>query len=223
MAYSHPFIKLTWGGTLAEGQDIWSSGLHLATPENDEGQILASFIAMALEGTITPLSNRVVTFFSQVNTGVPTGVKLTWVKLAMIGTDGKYSQPPIEIEKDTSGGSNVAGVPQNSLVVTLDSDKWKDPGKYNRFYMPFGLAGAGSVYSLNTLAQNNYLTNAKTFINGINSDLSFLDTNLTVSCVTTSEVTNGYLPVQKIKIGRLVDTQRRRRNSIPEVYVESYL
>lgn len=217
MAYTNPFIRLSFGGTLADDQEIWSCGIHLAQygaiePVSDWfAQVSANIGAIGdvLEGYI---ANPAVL--------VPSGVDLRWVKMALIGTDGLYMEEPVEAPLSQSGSQGGSYIPQASLVNTLVSAKWKDPGRYNRFYLPVSLnAFPEGTYALTEFAQTAYLAELKEFIEDINFAAS-VDGDLSETAVAVvSNTRDGSQElVTQVRLGRVVDTQRRRRNSLPEAY-----
>ena len=217
MPYPFSFTSLTLNGTLADGNEIFSAGLHLASVVN--------MVPDAEWNSLyTPISESIATrceaFFSAVATCVPTGASLTSIKLARIGTDGKYLGEPIEVPTTASGGVNSSYAPQNAIVNTLVSDKFKDPGKYNRFYLPFANRDPLEEYQLTSLHQNEYAAELADFVGDLNVILA---DGLTpyyeaVSVVSASGAGN-FAPAVEVRIGRVIDTQRRRRNKLPESYV----
>lgn len=217
MAYEREFIKMTFGGSLASGNDIWSCGLSIAEYTTFSFNFPGFFDVVV--DRIDDLGTVVEAFIAKVSTNVPTNATLDWLKLAPIGTDGKYLGPAAEIELDGNGGKSGAYVPQAAMVVTLDSNKWKDPGKYNRFYLPFG-SNTGGDWSLEPGEQVNMLLNCVDFIDELNGVLlnTGVDTNGRIS-VASATGDGTIMSVQRVRLGRIIDTQRRRRNSLPEQYI----
>lgn len=218
MAYVRPFIRLSFGGTLADQNEIWSCNVHLvdATPVSDPE---AWFLG--LNSFITEYGDEVSSFVSNPNALVPSGVNLGWVKMALIGTDGKYMLEPIEEQRNTNGANAFSYLPQGALVNTLMSDVWKDPGRYNRFYLPCTLTGAAGAYQLSGTQQNNYADALRDFVEGLNAvDTSGVGTDNTVVGVVSNTRSGSTRGVIGVRVGRVIDTQRRRRNSLTEAYVD---
>lgn len=215
MAYAESFIKLTFGGRLAEGEEIWSCGVHL---DGIGVNVSEQTVNDITEAEWDDVVDAVKAYISAADTYVPSAVTLNWVKMAAIGTNGRYLGGPREWNDETgiSGGASVAYIPQISYVVTLVADKFKDPGKYNRYYVPCGLPSGSGTYKMTGPIASQRANSAKTFINALNGVLSASNADLEVSVV--SERVSSYLPVETVQVGTLYDTQRRRRNGLYEDY-----
>lgn len=212
MTYPNPLIKLSFGGTMADGLEIWSCGLSLSfqiTPPS----YTAEFTAW--QEDFGSYVSAVENFVSRADSKVPTGVQLTWVKAALIGTDGTYLMEPIEAPATANGGETGGYIPQGALVYTLVSSRWKDPGRYNRFYLPTAVPTGTTGWRLTTNEANDAAASAKLFIETLNA----IGTLTNSTTVVASPVGSGWaLDVQEVRVGRLIDTQRRRRNAIAEDY-----
>lgn len=216
MAYSQKYIKVTFGGTLAGGQDIWSAGFHIADTNSADTVNAWNNLNGVTSQSITAL---IATFLTSPEALIPRGVTAEWVKYALIAEDGKYVEAPIEnILADMNGGVNSQYVPQVAVVCTLVSEKYRDPGKYNRFYLPTVVPTGTDGYRLTTSNQNALATKVAGLIFSINEITMALSPGLEVRVVTQKEV-QSYLPVVSTRVGRIYDTQRRRRNKLPEEYV----
>lgn len=226
MAYSQPFLKLTFGGFQAGGQDIWTCGINmriqtLSGEPVTEPQAISAFEAYA-ESNDATLPDLFETFVNSSNSYIPTTVTLTWVKLAVIGMNGQYLEDSKTWETEVTPGSRTgAYVPQVSLVVTLASDKRADPGKYQRFYLPTVTPTANGSYR----PQGTGAVAAHSA--DLISDLADIVTgnlgtySIQPAAVTSSpKHTGNYLPITRVRVGNVYDTQRRRRNKIGEEYQE---
>lgn len=217
MAYNNPFIKFTFGGTTANGNEIWSCGLSIGQRGSIPPDPIDWFNNMATK--ITTLSGKVTTLVGTSTSLVPDTTKVLWVKMALIGLDGKYMTEAVEVAVNQAGLASRAYNPAAALVVTLDSGKWKDPGKYNRYYLPTVGPATTSTYQLSTGEQSDFLAVNRTFIKALNTELAIAISGQTGIVAVTSPSGPGYDDsVTSIKVGRVVDSQRRRRNKLPESY-----
>lgn len=217
MAFRQSFTSLTMNGTLADGNEIFSAGFHIDSSVNrvPEDEWADAFGAVAGE-----LAEACADYFGLGTTQVPAGAILTDVKLAHIGTDGKYIEAPIVTPITRSGAYNTAYAPQNAIVNTLVSGEYRDPGKYNRFYLPFCLRTETTTWALSTSAQEAYASGLSNFIGEINDILvEGLAPYYAAVAVVSSAGTGYSSPVQFVRIGKVIDTQRRRRNKLNEDYV----
>lgn len=212
MTYTDPLIKLSFGGTMADGLEIWSCGLTMAwiqEPTNypvgfqDWQQDFPAYVA-AIES-----------FVSNPDSRVPSGVQLTWVKAALIDVDGSYMTAPIESPAVAVGGDSGGYIPQGALVYTLVSLKWKDPGRYNRFYLPTSVPTASTGWRLTEAQADAAAAACGLFINALDT----IGNNSSTTPVVASPVGTGTtIIISEVRVGRLIDTQRRRRNAIAEDY-----
>lgn len=219
MSYPFESLTLTMTGNVANGADYWSCGLHIAGTESQDA--IGTFALLALPGEMTNLANIVADYIDEPALKVPSGVTLESIKVAHIGTDGKYVQAALEVEKFAQGNLNASYIPQAAIVNTLDSGKWKDPGKYNRFYLPVALGGNGDNWCLTQAEQEAYAAVTANFIGELNDYFAELLPGADCKVVVASFAGAGSLfPVATVRIGRVVDNQRRRRNAITENYVD---
>lgn len=217
MAYERPFIRVTFGGGIADNNDIWSCGFALANYTetlNYEQWFIEQSANLATIGTLLS------TFVSHPDTLVPNNAKLFWAKMALIGTDGKYMREAVETQLNSGGARNVAYSPQDALVIGLVSSKWKDPGKNNRFYLPTIGPSAVNAWKLTPQEQEGVVAQAVTLFNEINDqvDGGMPGWSARVGVVSDSGA-GSQLAAQDVRVGAIVDTQRRRRNKLNEDYV----
>lgn len=215
MAYPFSFVKFTFGGRMAGGDEIWSCGLHLVGQTvNPSSDTVNDMTEAQWDDIVAAVTN----YWTDTNCRAPRGVFLNWIKMAAIGTNGKYMGGPREWnnEAGVEGTMTSPYVPQISTVVTIVADKFKDPGKYNRYYLPTTVNGTFGKFKLTKDEANGCALAAKDFINDLNTALDATGTDLRVGVV--SERVSSYLNAKNVRVGDLFDTQRRRRNGIYEEY-----
>lgn len=142
---------------------------------------------------------------------------LVAVKAAALGLDGTYLAEPrvFPISPVESGAvENIA--PQLTTVITLWSGLTIGRANYGRLYLPHSRVPlAAGTPRMSTTDQASAVAAAVTFIDALNTIHSGevpagLVSNL--SAVGTG-VTK---PVMQVGVGRVLDTQRRRRGQLPE-------
>lgn len=219
MAYPHAIYKLTWGGSIFQGKDIWSNGIHLGlavdvdVPEFDAESV--TFLATVADLLADYISNGALTISS--------AVSLEWVKLARIGTDGLYTEDPLLFDFNTpvTGTLSSNQVPQQSVVVSLRTNERRGLAKSGRIYLPVsGLAGADGTMNLQTV-QGIADASAELF-----SDINALNITSagTAAVVVASNVREGATnTVYEVRVGNVIDTQRSRRNAFVETYESAEL
>lgn len=218
MAYAHPFLKVTLSGETCEGNEIFNTGFHLGSDGLDsDPYAMFSRVAAQLPNFVPIIS----AFWGNVDVNVPTTSAITLIKLALIGTDGKYmEQTPAEYETLIIGSSNAPYSPQDAQVITFDSGKRKDPGKYNRMYIPTAGNTGANAWKLTQVRQLNIATAAVTMLDDLQDLLVFQPGAPNVFPVVVSSQGEGHeRVVDKVRVGAIIDTQRRRRNKLAEDYV----
>lgn len=219
MAYAWNFIKLTWGGSLANDEEIWTCGMHFA---NQNADVIGGAWTSIDETVMTNIADAIRTMHTTSGLAIPQGVRLEWVKVALIGRDGKYEQAPKEFILSTpaGGATSASYAPQLSTVITLQSDKYKDPGKFNRYYVPsLGPVGAPNYKYTSAMTAEMAETHA-TMIDSLNNIFNSLSGQMGLRAAAVNQQTSTYEYITKVKVGSIVDTQRRRRNKLVEEYSE---
>lgn len=222
--YNEPFMKLTFGGTQAAGQDIWTCGINLSIQNDELLPVLPTNAATAFENYIEDIDEDIIDIFSNYiknsSMDIPQAATLDYIKLAVIGTNGEYIVDAHTWEpQGVTGGVLRAYVPQVSLVMTLQSDKRVDPGKYGRFYLPTVAPSSTGAYRPGRTQEKATLT--ANLLAALNRRVSggLADVRVRPAAVTSaSNFSGNYRPFTTVKVGNVFDTQRRRRNKIGETY-----
>lgn len=202
MAFTQSHARLTWGGTSCNGTEAWSTGLRFGNP---------------VAGGTTDLSDVYDLIYGWL-TDTPVGMsqlfRLGWVKLAVIGTDGKY--PPdteallYERAPEQAGSSALNHPSQVSLAVTLETGVTRGRAARGRMYLPT---------TGQQVAADGRITTAQAEAVAVRTAL-FLDelTDLMAAPVwVMSDVGAGTSrAADAVSVGRVFDTQRRRRRQLDE-------
>lgn len=217
MVYAAPFVKMTLSGTTCDENEIFNTGLHIiAEPEGVGPTGLFNFIKENADDLAAVWVNN----WDVGALKIPYDAFLTQVKFALIGTDGLYVEEAYEVEVNQFGSYNGPYSPQDARVVTFDSGKRKDPGKYNRMYIPSGGNTEANAYQLTPAEQLAYGNAFANIIDELNTILAEFSEDFSASVGVVSSNGAGHQNrALRLRIGSLVDTQRRRRNKLPENYV----
>ena len=214
MATPLPFIRLSFGGTTADQNEIWSCG-HTIIGAPTSGSPNPWFDDVASH--IDELGQLAVNFVGDPSARVPNNAKIFWIKLALIGTDGKYMREPVMAPLNWGGSVNAPYSPQDALVLTFVSTIWRGAGKYNRLYLPTAGPAGTNAWALSQSEQNGFLDAALNYVRGINEELAEAGTPGSTRVGVVSTVRDGSVAnAENLMVGRIVDTQRRRRNKLNE-------
>lgn len=202
-------LYLQWGGKLP-GNEQWSCGLRLAGPA---GTAVADAITL-----IDDYKGAVQAYHTDNSTGIGTAAKLSFVKLNAIGVDGNYiSEATNEIVlADIAGGGGAAAPYPNqvAMVVSLTTGFSRGPAHRGRYYLPlpvFALDGSGTIAAANAAVLSG---TTDTFIGALNAATPGWKVNV----FSRKSGAATHRPVTGNEIGRVYDTQRRRRRSLVEDY-----
>lgn len=207
--FDSPHFYLQWGGKLP-GNEQWSCGLRLAATG---GATLVNDPAL-----LTACKDAVQAYHTNINTGISSRAKLSFVKCNLIGTDGKYVAETTleEVLADIPGNGPAASTPANqiAMVVSLTTGFSRGPAHRGRFYLPlptFTLSDLGVFNPLNAAAVG---TATDTFIAALNA----ASANCEVAVFSRKLGSATHRLVTGNLVGTVYDTQRKRRRSLVENY-----
>lgn len=203
MAVTGTLMKLVWGGRLF-ADETWACGLHVL------GSSFNGTSALSFE---TPLRDWMTASMNYVSGGA----KLDWIKFnAITPMTGKYASANTSDTFFLTSPVSGLGTPtpgQCALAVSLTTAAARGRGSKGRFFQPAGgqnlvVGDTGHINPGYTVGAANA---AAALINSINA--------ATVSRVVVfSKVGQLALPVTSVRCGDVLDTQRRRRSSLKELY-----
>ena len=222
MVYAHAVTRVTLSGTMFGAAEEWSTGFFMGQEGSDATPID--------QGGADAIRNAWTTFFSASGSYINTAYKFTQVKTALIDANGftvdgsqQYSYPTATVSGNT--GTNTLP-PQCSLVVTLLSDRPRGRASKGRMYLPGISAGIqssnGKLFATDV---NSIADNLKTFFDALVGQVGIADQLILaakgVGLTPALTAQNDY--VETIRVGDVVDTQRRRRNGLVETYTSKVL
>lgn len=200
--------RLVWGGRLFD-KESWSCSLHVnSTPGLN---LAASNFQAAFVGWMQRAGSK-----------ISGGANLDFVKFNTINpVTGRYTLP-ISNELVSPGlavGPAIASHGQLALAITTNTALARGRGHAGRFYAPVGQHTIDTATGLNSGADATLvLTSALTLIRDINTIVGAGS-----SVVVFSKRGQSVQPVTGLRVGRVMDTMRSRRRSLPESYVSGQL
>jgi hypothetical protein len=223
--YQYKFARITLSGDCYGGAEQWATGLQM-------GEIDADVT------TIQPLAAEKVAdafkvFFQNSTYHFSNSFRFTQSKVALINTNGTTDTG--QISYHTLSPVSVGGSPDNpmpaqiTLAATMSSQLQRGLASKGRMYLP-GFAhtvesGTGKVPSARTAE---IATGFKAFLDALNASL-FLPAKVVLASKghKTNTLDENGQPVYTdgiqtvvtgVRIGNVLDTQRRRRNQLTEQY-----
>jgi hypothetical protein len=216
-------------GTL-QGGEIFSMNLSMAKGV-DVGE---TFPFLDLDnGQRNDIADDCASWFGRASTRIHPSASLTRVKIAPIGTDGRYTAAPFEAERIVAGaGSNLYGRPTNDQALALTLYTAADLGRVKgRIYQPLPTFTVGTDGRYDSAEIEDSEASFKTLINDLNNEPGFDVLGLGVVVASqgrhnadgTVRLAPGNHEVTGVALGRVPDTQRRRRNKLVEAKTVSSL
>lgn len=202
-------------GDAYNGVEEWSFSMRVIT--DTEPSTVSQAQADAI---LTPVQ----AWWNTATNAMPATHRLVGVKIAPIGLDGRYPDGEDSFESlvtpDPGPSAGPIMAPQLSLVISLTTAKPRGMTSKGRFYIP---CPADTINAAGQLAtqQANIATGMLTLLNAINSAL-----NVGQIAILSNPAAPSFGGVQLVtgfNVGNVIDTQRRRRESIPEVRVSRVL
>lgn len=222
MTFDRRHIHVQWGGTLPGGE-IWSNSLRMGGSGVGENAYVPTHAD--LETWVHGNMKTVISaWHSNVACKVSNSAKLTFLKANVTDMAGHYTDPTtIEhvYSPVVSGGVSSNPHPtQVALVVALTTDVSRGWAHRGRFYMPMPCQLVDATNGLISAADAiQVATAAATFIHDLADepglDLGVFDQRV---LVMSQRGTGATHVVTGVDVGRVLDTQQRRRNALPETY-----
>lgn len=213
--FSQELLKLTWGGSIA-GEDEWTNGVHIGNWVETALSPEEAFDEFTLSG---PIANALAAAYGGAN-GLARYENLSWIKLSLIGEDGLVIGEPkyYDFTTPVTGTTTIATPPQDSIVVTLTTDQARGLAHKGRIYLPSGFADVqGADGRILATTVTSIANRFNTMFSAIN-DYCFSTIGQYSVGVASSVGAGAFNVVTGVSVGNLIDTQRRRRNRLTEVY-----
>lgn len=208
-----PHIRVELFGNLLSGAEKWSAGFSTAPEVSPTNDIMKLYAQVALADFNTHFWEAV-----SVKSYFPTATSFVGVKASQYNSAGQTVAVWTEVDSSPAPGTGVFALPpQNSLVVSLRTNTAGARGR-GRMYLPgpaaVGLTNAGR---LDTGARAAMVPALKAFFDAFNARANVFPV------AVASSAGNFVTTVNTIALGDVIDTQRRRRDTLPESYLTATL
>jgi hypothetical protein len=215
MAYEKEFLKISFLFNIGGTAEIAETGFHASTVGLGDFDATAALAGFDPAGAIA-LSDSLLDILTDSAIWWADYSDLIGVKCAAVGTNGLYLADPITEPGTTQSGDNTGVPPQNSVVMSMRSTEHLGSANYGRMYLPH----TGSPLESGTPRMS--VTNAQTLATVMADTVAAWNTELATwpgdpLVVNASKKGSGLnKPVLQVGCGRVIDTQRRRRNQLDE-------
>lgn len=185
-------------------------------------------LVSANTSTLVTLANTLRTSWaSGIGSIIGPHATLTKIRVARVGSDGHVLRDAsgAYVQGDStgaavSGAGTLVSPPQVACVVTLHSTVPGITGR-GRIYLPAPQYGTlGTDGRMGTTAQGQIAANIAGILNAWNTNMSAYSTGSRLVVASGGSVKRALAPslnyVTRISVGRVLDTQRRRRRNLSE-------
>lgn len=215
MAYIRTILKGSIGAV-----EVWSIGINwgifgLAPDVPDQAEV---------DGLNAAIRPQLLT------AAIPTNIKTLWSSSVQIDTLRVEKRGEAEQILSISetllatpgvGSGTATKTPQDSLVVSLRSNT-PGPSGRGRIYMPALAASLSAAFQLTGPTPANVAADTKTWLKAIgtamNGYYASISSPKTVVLSVRSVKNHVSQDVTSLQVGSILDTQRRRRDALPETY-----
>lgn len=202
MSFPGLHSKVTFFGDAFASEEIWQTGLRLTGITPPTTQQLVD-LAAAFVNNIWGIAFD-----------VPARNRFLGVKWAPQNEEGDYGDTGESVEyflPTADAGTAANGYPQIALVLSLRTSRPRGLASNGRMYIPSAMP-IDTDGLISTSDATGAATAGAAFIGAVN------DVGLGDVVVMSSVGTGLAEAVTSVRVGRVMDTQRRRRNALPELY-----
>lgn len=223
--FDRQHIQVVWGGTLPGGE-IWSNSLRMASSQLGD-DISFPLTWQELDDWLHgKLKDDIRSWHTGPGAHIHMNAILTHAKANYIKRDGHYLDVNTHehVYNPVAAGNYSDNQPPNqvSLAVSLVTGLQRGYAHRGRFYSPlpsFAIAADGRISQGNA---DTVAAAGSSFITALNDqpgwDVGPKDHKVVVMSSRGQGATN---PVSGVEVGRVLDTQRRRRQELTEAYSAS--
>lgn len=213
MAYL-PHYLLAWGGPYW-GTEEWTNTLRFGRSDGTINEDVAEPLLETLA--------EVVRDYVQ-SSSYSSRASFAWLKVNAIQANGRYAYPTTnQWEEPTPivSGTGSAGYPQIATAISTRTDFSRGFAAKGRYFLPLS-PEIGSNGRMTATYAGQLAGDASTFLEQINAVLDPGGTGATGLALRVYSAYDAQAHlITSVRVGDVADTQRRRRNQLPELYVAS--
>jgi len=220
VAYDRQFLKVTWGFSIVNTDEIALTSLNFSDPAAVDYNAVAALAEINMPVVGPLVLARMATLMASASIRWADYSRLNYVRIAAVTVPGTEFDPAKLFEDTTPAAGTAGDVPaQASIVLSTRSGSSTGGANFGRMYLPHSAWAQVTASPFgDTPDVSAFATAAQTFVSGVTSDLDAVVTATVVPTIMTQTVGGASKRINQIALGNVTDTQRRRRNQLPETY-----
>lgn len=206
------YVRCSILGTIGT-EEVWSINAVF----DPTGEIEGSTNQAALDAAALAIAN--ISIPTNLRTAMSSAVARNGCRLEVRSDSGDDLLAISQAGSTTaqSGTGSVYLPPQTAMVLSLRTNTPGASGRGRLYWPGMGLT-LNNLGRITTPAANNFVTDFKTYLQGMESALATAFPTIGFDLAVRSKVTQSTPHVVRIQAGNVPDVQRRRRDTIPESY-----
>lgn len=213
-------IYVTWQYRTLTEPEIAQSGLHLVASNPAVLGLTALWESIGV-GELTSLDLAWEGLMNTAAISTANYAQYVGLKVALLDESGHYEDDPKVYVRTTPKVGGTGGIlPQASICFTTLAESQLGKGKRGRFYMPF--TGPNSWNSGSPRIPSGLMppiaAAGGSFVSDVSNSIGPIGSRAVAAIISATPAGGRQEPIVSVKVGDLVDTQRRRRNGIAETY-----
>ena len=222
MVYANPFHRVVIAGRLYG--DVFATSLSMAPIEGDPAAPATQALADAVGAAVSTWWTRTAGSTKPAGPDLIGSALLEFVKVNRLDVDGRYmdNDPRTYTRTPLNGtGGNQYIAPQLAMVASLRGSDERGAASKGRMYFPpiSPFAFLASDGRLTVAQATNFATAVVTLLESINATFQAQGFN-SVASIASKTGAGRFQIVNRVTVGRVVDTVRSRRNKLLEAPVE---
>lgn len=213
MAYLDHYL-CSFGGPL-RAPEVWSMNIRFFTSD--------VMTASEQQGAAEAAKPIILAWGAAAGSGWSSNAQLSYVKWNRIDSEGHYQDTGVTHRTDFAptamGPATTIQANQIAMCVSWVTDFQRGPASKGRVFMPLPvhppLQASGRISTANCLTSAN---TAAAFLNSMNNSAQVISGLPDIEASVVSGVNATKARITSVRVGDVLDTQRRRRNQLPEVY-----
>ena len=204
------YVKVSIKGAMPNGE-VWSVNPVYSLP-NGAGAITQTELNTLLEA----INDLAVP--GNIRSAMISATTVTGARLEVRNTSGALLMVSEGLRDTPMGGQGTTVHPyQTSVVFSLRSDTPGGRGRGRLFWPATGQAISTTTLRVADTAQATLIDGMNSYLNAINAEVQAFDAGSVLAVF--SPTSSALYPIVRIQVGDVLDTQRRRRDALPESYV----